>query len=99
MESGFQQVAGYPLTLKEQIGSPVAEMRYLNAAYRAECKLNPVASHGKKNCTITASTRACRRPGDILFCRFTGQVCLTSSQKQGFQVRPLHSSSASLYRV
>jgi hypothetical protein len=60
MEPGFQQVPGDSLSFKEQIGSPVAAVRNLDAAYRAERKLDPVASHGKKNCTTATGTGSCR---------------------------------------
>ena len=59
MEPGFQQVSGDFLSFKEQIGSPVATVCNLDTAYRAERKLDPVASHGKKNCTAATGTGSC----------------------------------------
>jgi hypothetical protein len=60
MEPGFQQVPGDSLSFKEKIGSPVAAVCNLDAAYRAERKLDPVTSHGKKNRTAATGTGSCR---------------------------------------
>jgi hypothetical protein len=99
VEAGFQQVPGDTLSFKEQIGRPVAAVNDLGCADRTDGKLNPVASHGKKNCTASTGARSCRRTGDIPFCRFTGESYLANGQKTGFQICPLHSSSASSYLV
>ena len=99
VEAGFQQPAGDEIPLKIEVRGTISPVGDLDRAQGIQCQLDAVAPHGKKNCTLASGSRSRCRAGDILLRGFTAQADCPGCQQPGFQVFPLHNSSASSYFV
>src|SRR5208283_3464868 len=85
--------------IKKEIGDPAPPVGNLNRGRRVDCKLDPVAAHGKEDRAFSSCTRACRGFCKVILCWFAAEPGRPGLEQPGLQFFPLHSSSASSYRV